>query len=257
MLRKYPRTRHLAGSRLQSGDHDLSVAPFDQIRGRHVVVEEKVDGANCGLSFDADANLRLQSRGHHLTGGPRERHFDRLKQWAATIADPLFDAIGDRYVVYGEWCYAKHTVFYDALPHPFLEFDVLDTTTGAFLDTPGRRAVLAGLPIEPVPVLWAGEPHRLADVTRHVGPSRCATVDVATNLRRTAERYGLDPAAVAAATDATGRMEGLYLKLEHGGVVVDRLKWVRADFTAQILSTDTHWLDRPIVPNGLAGQRYG
>ena len=252
MLRKYPRTRHLAGSRLQSGDHDLSVVNFADVRGRHVVVEEKLDGANCGLSFDADATLRLQSRGHHLTGGPRERHFAPLKRWAASIEGPLFDAIGDRYVVYGGWLYAKHTVFYDALPHYFMEFDVLDTATETFLDTPRRRALLAAVPIVSVPVLWAGEPRCATDLTHHVGPSTCATVEVAANLRRTADRYRLDPAAVAADTDATGRMEGLYLKVEQDGVVVDRLKWVRDDFTAHILSTDTHWLERPIVPNGLA-----
>jgi hypothetical protein len=37
--------------------------------------------------------------------------------------------------MYGEWVYAKHTVFYDKLPHYFLEFDILETKTGAFLST--------------------------------------------------------------------------------------------------------------------------
>ena len=32
-LKKYPRTRHLAGSRLQPGDEDLSQIPFSQIAG--------------------------------------------------------------------------------------------------------------------------------------------------------------------------------------------------------------------------------
>ena len=31
-----------------------------------------------------------------------------------------------------------------------------------------------------------------------------------------------------------------------------RLKYVRASFLQQILVSDTHWLDRPIVPNQLA-----
>src|SRR5215218_9662662 len=96
MLRKYPRTRHVLGSRLQPGDEDLDAVPFAHLRGCHVVVEEKMDGANCAISFDrASAELRLQSRGHYLTGGPRERHFDLFKQWAAAHADALFDAVGD------------------------------------------------------------------------------------------------------------------------------------------------------------------
>ena len=56
-LRKYPRTRHLRGSRLQPGDEDLEAAPFAEIDGRHLVVEEKLDGANAGVGFDADSNL--------------------------------------------------------------------------------------------------------------------------------------------------------------------------------------------------------
>ncbi|WP_018656286.1 RNA ligase family protein [Actinomadura flavalba] len=75
MMHRYPRTRHLAGSRLQPGDHDLAAAPFAEIAGRHLVVEEKLDGANAGISFDAAGTLLLQSRGHYLAGGPRERQF--------------------------------------------------------------------------------------------------------------------------------------------------------------------------------------
>jgi hypothetical protein len=68
--------------------------------------------------------LLLQSRGHYLTGGVREKHFNLFKQWAQVQTAALWARIGFRYVVYGEWLYAKHTVFYDALPHYFLEFDL-------------------------------------------------------------------------------------------------------------------------------------
>ena len=119
-LLKYPRTRHLRGSRLQPGDEDLEAAPFAEIDGRHLVVEEKLDGANAGVCFDAEGTLYLQSRGHYLVGGYRERHFDLLKTWAARHREALFGALGDRYLMYGEWLYAKHTVFYDTLPHYFM-----------------------------------------------------------------------------------------------------------------------------------------
>src|SRR4051794_23325822 len=81
-LRKYPRTFHLQGSRLQPGDEDLDAIPWSEVVGRYVVAEEKMDGANSGLSFDVDGTLHLQSRGHYLTGGPWEKHFNLLKQWA-------------------------------------------------------------------------------------------------------------------------------------------------------------------------------
>src|SRR5262249_58891757 len=79
-IRKYPRTRHVLDSRLQPGDADLSAATFAEIAGRHLVIEEKVDGANAAMSFDAAGRLQLQSRGHYLTGGPRERPFKLLQR---------------------------------------------------------------------------------------------------------------------------------------------------------------------------------
>jgi hypothetical protein len=71
---KYPRTPHLQGSRLQPGDEDLEAAPFAILKGQHVVVTEKMDGANSGISFSEEGKLQLQSRGHYLTGGAREKH---------------------------------------------------------------------------------------------------------------------------------------------------------------------------------------
>ena len=124
---KYPRTPHIQGSRLQAGDEDLSQVPFSHIFNRHIVIEEKIDGANSAVSFDGDGNLLLQSRGHYLSLSVdefRERHYNPLKRWAKANQDIFFDVLSDRYVMYGEWMYAKHTVFYDALPHYYMEFDI-------------------------------------------------------------------------------------------------------------------------------------
>ncbi|MEM9343648.1 MAG: RNA ligase family protein, partial [Pseudomonadota bacterium] len=84
-LLKYPRTRHIEGSRLQAGDI-ADDKPLAELRGLDLIVEEKLDGANSAVSFGLDGDLRLQSRGHYLTGGGRERHFALLKTWAATHA---------------------------------------------------------------------------------------------------------------------------------------------------------------------------
>ncbi|MEM7394405.1 MAG: RNA ligase family protein, partial [Verrucomicrobiota bacterium] len=170
-IHKYPRTRHVRGSRLQDGDEDLKTMPFKELIGRHVVVEEKVDGANSGISYDENWNQHLQSRGHFLVGGGRERHFDLMKQWAATIADPLLEALEDRYVMFGEWLYAKHTVFYDRLPHYFMEFDILDTRTETYLSTDRRRDLLNGLEITPVLVLFEGVLDSFEQLTDLLGPS--------------------------------------------------------------------------------------
>ena len=47
-------------------------------------------------------------------------------------------------------------------------------------------------------------------------------------------------------------MEGLYLKKEERGSVIERFKYVRADFLQSVANSDSHWMDRPIEPNRLA-----
>lgn len=250
-IRKYPRTRHLVGSRLQAGDDDLDAIPMSELEGKHVVVEEKMDGANCGVSFDTDYSLLLQSRGHYLTGGPRERQFDLLKQWAGALTDRLLDRLADRFVMYGEWLYAKHSVYYDALPHYFMEFDVLDTTTGAFLDTSRRAELLAGLPVQPVRVLFAGEYPGEAALRALVGPSHFVTADAPERFRADVARLGWDVERAVRQTDLSGAMEGLYVKVEEDGAVAGRYKFVRSEFL-QTVTADGHWQDRPLIPNRLA-----
>ncbi len=252
ILRKYPRTRHLEGSRFQHGDHDLEAVPFKDVRGQFFVVEEKMDGANAGVSFDPDGKLLLQSRGHYLMGGPRERHFDLLKQWAAAHAEDLYLALGDRYVMYGEWLYAKHTCFYDKLPHYFMEFDVYDREKDIFLSTARRREMLAALPVISVAVLWEGRPQKLADVTSLVGPSLFKTPEWRDRLVEAGAAAGVPAAQVLAETDRHDTMEGVYIKVEDDERVLERLKWVRGSFLSALVDSGSHWLDRPIVNNRLA-----
>ena len=251
-LHKYPRTRHVEGSRLQPGDHDLDAVPFRELAGRFVVVEEKIDGANSAISFDPSGCVRLQSRGHYLAGGAREKHFDLLKTWAAARSGALFDALGDRYVLYGEWLYAKHTVFYDRLPHYFLEFDVLDKETGDFLSTDRRREALCKAPVASVPVLWSGSANSLEALVALVRPSLYKSPQWRNVLKSTCEARGLDLDLISRETDTSDLMEGLYLKVEENERVVDRLKYVRPGFLTAVLDSGSHWLARPIVPNQLA-----
>jgi hypothetical protein len=158
----------------------------------------------------------------------------------------------DRYVLYGEWLYAKHTVFYDALPHYFCEFDILDLSTGDFLATPRRAELLDGLPVVSVPVLKAGEFTTLAELTGLITASGCRTPRWREELDAAAAEAGVDPTTARAETDLSDDMEGLYLKVEEGGRVVDRLKWVRAGFLQAMIESGSHWHDRPIIANRLA-----
>jgi hypothetical protein len=216
---KYPRTPHFEGSRLQAGDEDVPVVPSGELRGRHLVLEEKLDGANSAISFDSGGTLILQSRGHVLSGGPRERQFDLFKRWANHHAAALFEVLGSRYILYGEWLFARHSIFYDQLPHYFLEFDLLDRETGIFFSTERRRELLEGSPVVSVPVLATGA---ISNFTRYLGRSTCSSAE---------------------------RMEGLYIKWEENGQVMGRYKYVRNSFLQAIEDEGVHWMDRPLEQN--------
>ena len=251
---KYPRTPHLEGSRLQAGDDASDQAPLSRLAGEHVVIEEKLDGANTAVSFTEGGELLLQSRGHYLSGGGSERQFNLFKQWATAHEAALLRLLEDRYVMYGEWMHAKHSVWYDRLPHYFCEFDVFDRRTGAFLSTARRRALLKGSPVVSVPVLHEGPaPARLKDLRALVGVSLAKGGTWRQRFEAAVEREGQKLALCWQQTDRSDMSEGLYLKVETGGEAVSaRFKWVRPDFVQTILDSGSHHSQRPMLPNQLA-----
>ena len=251
---KYPRTPHLEGSRLQEGDEDLSQIPFENILGKNIVIEEKIDGANSAVSFDGDGTLLLQSRGHYLEGGYRERHYNLMKHWANINKDIFYEALSDRYIMYGEWMYAKHTVFYDALPDYFMEFDIYDRYNDVFLDTESRRKITEKMGvISSVPVLAKGTFKSKKEILRYLGNSNFITENHIEVLRKISERQNLDAERQIRETDPSMTMEGLYIKIEEDGIVKERVKFVRASFLQCVNESKSHWQSRPIVPNQLIG----
>ena len=117
-LHKFPRTPHIEGSRLQPGDEDLESVPFRKLTGRRLVVTEKVDGANAGISFDdlgevhvtspADELFRIDSlNGEVYEAGVlagdavAQPHPDVRQSYRVTKDDPLDlrDADGDPFQI--------------------------------------------------------------------------------------------------------------------------------------------------------------
>lgn len=248
---KYPRTQHIKGSKLQDGDYDLSQIPFSKIQNKNIVIEEKVDGANVGISFSTDGELLLQSRGHFLVGGYKERHYDLLKIFANQNYQSLYSVLADKYIMYGEWLYAKHKIYYDALPSYFLEFDVYDKQKGVFLDTTSRRELLKDLPIYSVPVLASGKFDSLEKVLSFLKNSNYKTQNNKQNLINAINELNLNVDDCLSETDLSPLMEGLYIKVEENGVVVDRMKYVRYSFTQPESVSSSKWLNKTIIPNKL------
>ncbi|HEY1350335.1 MAG TPA: RNA ligase family protein [Ktedonobacteraceae bacterium] len=250
---KYPRTQHIEGSGIQKGDEDLSMVPLSAFAGRFLVVEEKMDGANSAISFDASGRLQLQSRGHYLNGGEREKQFHLLKTWAYRYALELWQTLGTCYIMYGEWLYAKHTIFYTDLPHYFLEFDIRDKISGEFLSTLRRQTLLRALPfVCSVKVLRDGAIESLASLQKLIGPSHFVQRDQKQLLAPLCAQRGLELARTLKETDTSGIMEGLYIKVEEAGIVKARYKYVRGGFLQAVFASESHWLDRPLLPNALS-----
>ncbi|MFC3578498.1 RNA ligase family protein [Streptomyces yaanensis] len=142
MRTQYPRTRHLPWSPGASAD-DLRVTDLAGLRGREVVVTEKLDGENTTLYSDG-LHARSLDSAHHPS-----------RTWVKALQARIGHAIPEGWRVCGENMYARHSIAYDTLESYFYGFSVWDAA-GRCLDWDRTVAFLRGLGI-PVPrVLWRG-----------------------------------------------------------------------------------------------------
>lgn len=246
---KYPRTKHIESSSIQKDDikETMLVSNLTDL----VIIEEKMDGANCGISFDNN-KLLLQSRGHYLNGGPREKQFELFKSWAMRWKNELFKIIGNKYIMYGEWLYAKHTIYYDFLPHYFMEFDIFDYNNEKFLSTLARINLLKNSPIESVKVISTVKSDNISldYLWNLIGESSFKSKDWKTNIKKECNNRGINYDLILKQTQNDNFMEGLYIKTEKKDKVTGRFKLVRSQFLS-LVNSESHWLSRPIIPNKL------
>lgn len=224
---RFPHTPHLAwlGDRQPRDDKVLAPGEARELLSHDVVVEEKVDGANVGFSVDEHGGLRAQNRGTYVSLESCQGQWKPLKRWAQTRSPALADALGPNLMLFGEWCYAVHSVRYTRLPDWFLAFDVYDRTTGHFWSTARRDALASTLGLAVVPRLGAGR-FNLSRLEALLANSRLADC----------------PA------------EGLYVRQDAGGRLVVRAKLVRREFVQAI---DEHWSKKPLVTNALGVDARG
>lgn len=227
---KYPRTPHLFRSEGTDDDKHLSEAESDQfIADESLIVEEKIDGTNVGIHFTSAGEMVLQCRGHLISEGMHPQ-YDLFKQWATVKRFVLEQRLEDRFILFGEWVYARHSVHYRRLPHYFFEFDIYDKDEEAFICLNSRLGLLEGLGIETVPVLHTGALDR-DELRLLIGPSLFDSHFENPLTRRT-----------------DNLMEGLYLRTEAADKVSGRAKFVRPEFVEKVKQS-THWQHQAMVPN--------
>lgn len=236
---KYPKTPRL---------NNVDEKDFSSWMKLWAVIEEKIDGANAGIYFDDEDNLVLQSRGHILIGGAREAQFNLFKSWAFEHSNDLYDVIGNKYVMFGEWCYAKHRCFYDSLPSFFLEFDIFDKEENFFLSTKKRKEIIANK-ISSVAIIHEDRFDKINNFEQYISKSNYKS-DKCAELFKEIMNSGMNMFYKHDETDITNIMEGVYVKIEDDDKVVGRFKLLRNDFE-KLQMDDSRWQRRPIFQNKL------
>jgi len=223
---RYPHTPHLAwlGQGVPRDDKVLSQAESNALLAKPLVLEEKVDGANLGVSLDPSGDLRFQNRGQYLIP-PFSGQFARLEPWLEAHRDALFDALTPDLIIFGEWCAARHALAYNRLPDWWLVFDVYDRCAAKFWNVARRNQLANAHGLATVPTVAQGQ---------FTLPKLVAMVR---------ER----PSALR-----TGSLEGLVVRMEDGDWTAARAKLVHPAF---VQSIDMHWRARMLEWNRLGESR--
>ncbi len=215
MSQKYPRTFHLPWSPGGTSD-DKRMHDVSELIGTPLIITEKCDGSN--LTY---TRRHVFSRSH--SGPPGHPSFDLAKATHARIGHLLSENLS----VFCEYCYALHSIAYEALPDFSLVFGVRDDERGLFWDWEMVEAQAADLGLPTVPVLFRG------------------TVGSEEELRDITMRLCKEPSVLG------GQREGIVLRV--AGAFLENTfslkvaKWVRKDH----VQTDDHWLHQAIVPRDL------
>jgi len=215
---KFPKTPHLTVLEEVSirDDKVMTEQERDEFLTNYISVEEKVDGANLGISFSDEGELMLQNRGSYLHK-PYIGQWKPLQNWLDTHQERLFDILTNKYILFGEWCYAKHSIYYDRLPDWFLAFDLYDVKKSRFLCRNKRNDLLDKTGIAIIREIAQG----------------CFSFDKVRQL-------------ITKSTYNDELVEGLYLRADEGDWLKARAKLVRPQFMQQI---GDHWSKKRIVVN--------
>jgi ATP-dependent RNA circularization protein (DNA/RNA ligase family) len=219
---RFPHTPHIAwlGEGVPRDDKVLSSPEVSALLSHEVVVEEKLDGANLGISISPEGILRTQNRGQYLVE-PHAGQFRALSSWLKAREDALFEALGENLILFGEWCAARHSLEYDRLADWLLVFDVYDRKVQLFWCSSRRNALANQLGLKVVPKVFSGK----------------------TTLESLKESLQKHPSAFR-----KGTMEGEVVRSESEEWLNERAKLVRPDFTQAI---GDHWSNRKIEWNRL------
>jgi|SRR5690625_743385 len=217
---KYPSVSHLVwlGTSEPRDDKLLFPADSQHLLAAEVIVEEKLDGANLGISLDEKGELLTQNRGEYVHQ-PFVGQFAQLTNWLVQHEIQLKNVLTPDLILFGEWCVARHSLNYSALPDWFLLFDVYQRSQQAFWSVQRRNQLAAVSGLHTVPQVVSG----------------CFSIE---------ELKGLVNSQLSDCR--FGQMEGIVIRRDSADWCEQHAKLVRADFVQNI---DKHWSRRPLEWN--------
>lgn len=204
----FPRIPRLFGGQQIGDDRVAEPEVYSRLLREPVVVEEKLDGMNVCVWLD-ELGWPVVAGRSGKTQGDRGGQLGRVKTWLAERAEVIGGLIEPGGALYGEWLGRVHSVAYDALPDWLVVLDLWSERTGfEVVSERDRRCRAVGLATPPV--VFEGRLGSVAALERLHGVSR----------------FGSGPA------------EGLVLRLERDGRLVERAKWIAPGFTQK---SDAAW----------------
>ena len=217
---KFPSTKHiiLPDDENSRKDKVLTSKEIDILLDNQIILEEKIDGANLGISFDDKGDLLLQNRGNWITE-PYGGQWCKLRRWIDPKLDVIFEVLLNKYILFGEWCYAKHSIYYDKLPDWFIGFDIYDKEAEKFLSVEKRDNFLDKMKICIIHKYGVGK-YTLEDLINLKPES---------NYR-------------------DGICEGIYIRWDENGWLKQRAKLVQKNFRQDIKQ---HWIKTSLITNKL------
>ena len=144
MSAKYPRSFHLPWSPGGTRD-DKRMTSVAGLLGQEIVITEKLDGSNLAMT-----RKNVFARSHN--GPPSHPSFHWAKSWHAQICT----SIDSDFTLFGEYCYAVHSIVYKALPGYFFLFGVRDDKIDTWWDWDLLEQQAKIIHAPTVPVLFRG-----------------------------------------------------------------------------------------------------
>lgn len=125
-------------------------------KGDHIVIQEKIDGANAAIRYNAKTNeIVAQSRKNILGLGNNLRGF---WEWSQTLDKEIVASVlYDNLICFGEWLVPHSVKYPDERYNHFYVYDIYDTKTQKYLPQSTVEAEADILNLTYVPVFYDGE----------------------------------------------------------------------------------------------------